>query len=69
MVWLIGGWERGFFESEFTHAYGAARLTKYPGGVLALWKYLADSPRPFPAEHLTDARQTLRAFVEDQEPA
>ncbi len=68
-VAAIDGWERGFFESEFTHAYGGARMTKYRGGVLALWKCLADSPRPFPVEHLTNARQTLRALVEDPELA
>jgi PRTRC genetic system protein B len=57
-------WERGFFQSEFTHAYGAARLTSFPGGFLALWKHLAGRTKAFPARYLTDARQTLREFVE-----
>jgi PRTRC genetic system protein B len=56
-------WERGFFQSEFTHAYGAARLTNFRGGFLALWKRLAGATKPFPGRYLTDARQTLREFV------
>jgi PRTRC genetic system protein B len=58
------GWERGFFQSEFTHAYGGARLTNFPGGFLELCRHLAGSRRPFPVEYLTDARETLRQFVE-----
>jgi hypothetical protein len=58
------GWERGFFQSEFTHAYGAARLTNFPGGFLALWHRFAGSWRPFPVRYLTDARETLLQFVE-----
>lgn len=60
----IEGWERGFFQSEFTHAYGAARLTSFPGGFLALGRRLAGSRRQFPVECLTDARETLRQFIE-----
>ena len=60
----IEAWERGFFQSEFTHAYGAARLTRYPGGFLSLYQYLGGSKKPFPVEYLTDARETLRQFVE-----
>ena len=59
-------WERGFFQSEFTHAYGAARLTSFPGGFVALWKHLAGSSRAFPVKYLTDSRQTLREFVEER---
>src|SRR5262249_39479942 len=43
----IHGWERGFFQSEFTHASGAARLTNFPGGYLPLWRSLAGSRQPF----------------------
>ena len=57
-------WERGFFQSEFTHPYGAARLTSFPGGFVALWKRLAGSMKPFPPKYLIDARQTLQEFVE-----
>ena len=60
----IEGWERGFFQSEFTHAYGAARLTGFPGGYLGLCHRLAGSRKPFPVEYLTDARETLLQFVE-----
>ena len=60
----IDGWERGFFQSEFTHAYGAARLTNFPGGFLPLWRSLAGSNQLFPVQYLTDARETLRQFVE-----
>jgi PRTRC genetic system protein B len=60
----IEGWERGFFQSEFTHAYGAARLTSFQGGFLALCRRLAGSRKPFPVEYLTDARETLLQFVE-----
>jgi PRTRC genetic system protein B len=63
-VGAIEGWERGFFHSEFTHASGAARLTNFPGGYLPLWRLLAGSRQPFPAQYLTDARETLRQFVE-----
>lgn len=63
-VETIEGWEQGFFQSEFTHAYGAARLTSFPGGFLALCRHLAGSRKPFPVEYLTDARETLRQFAE-----
>jgi len=63
-VETIEGWEQGFFQSDFTHAYGAARLTSFPGGFLALCRHLAGSRKPFPVEYLTDARETLRQFVE-----
>lgn len=60
----ILGWERGFFQSEFTHAYGAARLTSFPGGYLRLCHRLVGRRKPFPAEYLMDARETLSQFVE-----
>jgi len=63
-VEAMEGWECGFFQSEFTHAYGAARVTSFPGGFLALCRRLAGSRQPFPREYLTDARETLRQFVE-----
>ena len=43
----IEGWESGFFQSEFTHAYGAARLTGFPGGYLPLCRRIAGSRKPF----------------------
>lgn len=60
----IEGWERGFFQSEFTHAYGAARLTSFPGGFLALCREVGGGRKPFPTKYLMDARETLREFVD-----
>jgi len=55
-------WETSFFQSEFTHPLGAARLTTHPGGFLGLWDSL-QGKKKFPARYLTDARQTLREFI------
>jgi PRTRC genetic system protein B len=60
----IEGWERGFFESEFTHASGASRLTNFPGGFIPLCRSLAGSCDPFPTRYLTQSRETLRYFVQ-----
>ncbi len=60
----ITGWQAGFFRSQFTHANGAVRLTGYPGGFMSLWKNLKNSQLPFPTVFLTDAKETLRQFVE-----
>jgi PRTRC genetic system protein B len=58
--WRLGAW----ILSDDTHANGAARLTSFPGGFLALCRHLAGNRRPFPVEYLTDARETLQQFVE-----
>ena len=58
----IAAWETSFFQSEFTHLLGAARLTSHPGGFVALWSSLAGKKK-FPVRYLTDARQTLREFI------
>jgi hypothetical protein len=63
----IAGWEAAFFASEFTHPSGAVRLTKHPGGFVGLWSGLAGSKGAFPSEFLTDAKQTLRQFIEGGE--
>lgn len=55
-------WQASFFQSEFTHPLGAARLTTHPGGFIALWASLRGK-RKFPVRYLTDARQTLREFI------
>ncbi len=60
----IAGWQAGFFRSQFTHPSGAVRLTSYPNGFISLWKSLKNSQVPFPTEFLTDAKETLRQFVE-----
>jgi PRTRC genetic system protein B len=58
----IPQWEDAFFQSEFTHAAGAVRLTKHPGGCIGLWRSLAGK-KQFPAQYLTDAGETLQEFV------
>jgi PRTRC genetic system protein B len=60
----IASWQAGFFRSRFTHANGAVRLTSYPGGFISLWKSLKNGLLPFPTEFLTDAKETLRQFIE-----
>lgn len=60
----IPEWETAFFSSSFTHPSGAVRLTTHPEGFAGLWLSLADREDRFPTELLTDARQTLRQFVE-----
>ena len=63
----IAGWERAYFESSFTHPSGAVRLTSHPGGFAGLWSSLANTNGPFPRKFLTDAKQTLREFIESDE--
>lgn len=55
-------WERGFFESAFTHS-NVGRLTRHPGGFEGLWSGLAGKRAPFPGETLIELPQTLRQFV------
>ena len=62
-IGAIDLWERAFFQSEFTHASGATRLTTHPGGFQGLWKNRVGSRKPFPVEYLTSARETLQEFV------
>ena len=50
------------FQSQFTHAAGAVRLTSHPGGFIGLWKGLAGRKR-FPVQYLIDAGETLQEFV------
>ena len=58
----IPEWERGFYESAFTHA-NVGRVTGHPGGFQSLWTELADKRGPFPAETLIKLPQTLAQFV------
>ena len=58
----IPAWENAYFQSEFTHAAGAVRLTSHPGGFIGLWKGLTGRKR-FPAHYLTDAGEKLQEFV------
>ena len=63
----ISRWEEAYFSSEFTHPSGAVRLTNHPGGFAGLWSSLAGTNGAFPSEFLTDAKQTLREFIEGDE--
>ena len=58
----IAGWERGYYESAFTHA-NVGRLTRHPDGFEGLWSGLAGKRRPFPRETLIVLPQTLEQFV------
>lgn len=58
----IPEWERGFYESAFTHA-NVGRLTRHSGGFEALWGELADKRKPFPAAALIQLPETLAQFV------
>lgn len=58
----IPKWEDAFFQSEFTHAAGAVRLTSSPGGFIGLWRSLVGKKR-FPVRYMTDADETLQEFV------
>lgn len=55
-------WQDAFFQSEFTHAAGAVRLTSHPEGFVGLWSKLAGEKR-FPVRYLVDAGETLQEFV------
>ena len=58
----IPAWVDGYFQSEFTHAAGAIRLTSHPGGFIGLWRSLVGRKR-FPDQYLTDASEMLQEFV------
>ena len=58
----IPRWEDAYFQSEFTHAAGAVRLTNHPAGFIGLWRSLAGKKR-FPVQYLTDAGETLQELV------
>ncbi|MGA3346955.1 MAG: PRTRC system protein B [Terracidiphilus sp.] len=58
----IPAWERGFYESAFTHA-NIGRLTRHDGGFDGLWSSLAGKRGRFPLETLIALPQTLSQFV------
>jgi PRTRC genetic system protein B len=58
----IPAWQDAYFQSQFTHAAGAVRLTSHPGGFIELWRSLVGRKR-FPVQYLTDAGETLQKFV------
>jgi PRTRC genetic system protein B len=55
-------WVDAYFQSSFTHAAGAVRLTSHPGGFIGLWKGFAGK-KTFPVRYLIDAGETLQEFV------
>jgi PRTRC genetic system protein B len=59
----IEAWERGFYESAFTHA-NVGRLTRHEGGHDGLWAELAGKRRSFPIDALIRLPQTLAEFIQ-----
>ncbi len=58
----IPDWERGFYESAFTHS-NVGRLTCHPEGFEGLWTELVGKHKAFPRETLIGLPQTLAEFV------
>ena len=65
-VSAIDQWERSFFQSEFTHASGTCKHTRFPGGLLAMWQFLAGK-EDFPSRYLVKLPQRLSEFVNDND--
>jgi PRTRC genetic system protein B len=64
-VAAISVWERGFYESAFTHA-NVGRLTRHKGGFDGLWSGLTGKRRSFPLETLIVLPQTVVQFVHEE---
>jgi PRTRC genetic system protein B len=64
-VATVALWERGFYESAFTHA-NVGRLTRHAGGFEGLWSGLAGKRTPFPADSLIELPETLQQFVSER---
>jgi hypothetical protein len=64
-VAAISTWERGFYESAFTHA-NVGRFTRYKGGFEGLWSGLAGKRGAFPMDTLIVLPQTLAQFVSEE---
>jgi PRTRC genetic system protein B len=58
----IPAWERGFYESAFTHS-NVGRLTRHEGGFDGLWSALIGKRQKFTVETLITLPQTLTQFV------
>ncbi len=58
----LGRWEESFFESEFTHPNATHSLTKYPKGLIAMWRTLAGKEK-FPLQYLAPTKQTVKDFI------
>jgi PRTRC genetic system protein B len=59
---VTADWERGFFESAFTHPAGPVRLTLYKGGIVPMWTSVLGSDA-FPGRHLVPAHETVLQFI------
>jgi PRTRC genetic system protein B len=59
---VTADWERGFFESAFTHPSGAVRLTSYKGGIIPMWTSVLGR-EAFPDRYLVAAYETLLQFI------
>ena len=59
---VTADWERGFFESAFTHPAGAVRLTLYKGGIVPMWTSVLGR-NVFPDQYLVSAHETLLQFI------
>lgn len=55
-------WEHSFFNSAFSHAAGVTKHTRYPDGLLAMWKVLRGKRR-FPPQYLVPLQESLEQFV------
>ncbi|HTF62253.1 MAG TPA: PRTRC system protein B [Edaphobacter sp.] len=64
-VSAISAWERGFYESAFTHA-NVGRLTRHKGGFEGLWSDLTGKRRLFPLDTLILLPETLAQFVREE---
>jgi PRTRC genetic system protein B len=58
----IPAWERGFYESAFTHA-NVGRITRHREGFEGLWASVAGKRTRFPAASLIVLPETLAQFV------
>lgn len=65
-VTAIDTWEQSFFQSEFTHASGTHKHTRFPGGLFAMWQFL-EGKKEFPTKYLVKLPQTLAEFVNDHD--
>jgi PRTRC genetic system protein B len=55
-------WEQSFFGGAFSHAAGVTKHTRYPEGLLAMWKTLRGKSH-FPHQYLVLLKETLEQFV------
>lgn len=65
-VGAIEIWEQSFFQSEFTHASGARKHTRFAGGLLTMEQFL-EGKKEFPSKYLGKLHETLAEFVNDHD--